>query len=112
MTCDNAVAPAVTKSLGVKTLSLVCLILFLAFAEVTTEEPLSTSSFRRVSLTKCDDTLCIDIRVIQESLGTEFNLVPGILYAKNLSLHSNYIHAMFILINQGCSLDHHYLYHP
>ena len=100
LTCDTTVSPAVTKSLCFKTLVPVCLTtLFLSLDAVQMEEPLSTSSWRLGSLTKCDGTLCVDIRVIQELLWTEVKLVPRILCAQNPSFHCNSVHAMFIPID-------------
>ena len=72
--------------------------LFLAFAAVITEERLSTSSCRLESLTKCDGTFCVNIRVIQEFLWREVKFLPGILCAQNPSFHCNYVHVMFITI--------------
>ena len=67
---------------------------------------MSARSCRLENLTKCDDTICVDIRILQDSLRTEIKLIPEIPCAQNASFQCNSAHANFphlvLIKGEGC----------
>ena len=90
--------PAVTKLFGFIALASVGLALFLPFTAIAMKESLSTRSCSLESLSKTDGDFCVDIRVLQKSLGAEVKLVPGVLGVKNPRFHCYLVHVVFISI--------------